>query len=305
MSDDREGMQYLRGSLYGLAAVSIWSGWIVVARLGLRTSLTPWDIAALRFGVAGLILLPYVFRKGLAFDRLGWLGLAAIVLGGAAPVFFANSGLLFAPAAHAGALFPGVMPLMVTLLAAALLREEFDFHEEAWFRPHPAWRARHRVGLRQRVGITAECRAWAFSECRPGVGLLHGCDAEGSPRWLACRSDLRCRVHASLSASFRFDARSHPRQRLLERLGIAGLRPGRAHGNHLPAALWPRCRDPGRFERRSLRRTMPGGDRAFGNPDPRRVAEANRLDGDRSDFGRSLYRKRWTAASTVPMMSVR
>jgi drug/metabolite transporter (DMT)-like permease len=35
------------------------------------------------------------------------------------------AGLLFAPAAHAGALFPGVMPLMVALLAAALLREEF------------------------------------------------------------------------------------------------------------------------------------------------------------------------------------
>jgi drug/metabolite transporter (DMT)-like permease len=124
MSMDRDGMQYLRGSLYGLAAVSIWSGWIVVARLGLRTSLTPWDIAALRFGVAGLILLPYLFSKGLAFDRLGWVGLAAIVLGGAAPVFLANSGLLFAPAAHAGALFPGVMPLMVALMAAVLLREE-------------------------------------------------------------------------------------------------------------------------------------------------------------------------------------
>src|SRR5437762_6465965 len=119
-------MQYLRGSLYGLAAVSIWSGWIVVARLGLRTSLTPWDIAALRFGVAGFLLLPYVFRKGLAVDRLGCVGLAAIVLGGAAPVFLANSGLLFAPAAHAGALFPGVMPLMVALLAAAILGEPFS-----------------------------------------------------------------------------------------------------------------------------------------------------------------------------------
>jgi drug/metabolite transporter (DMT)-like permease len=117
--------KYLRGAACGLAAVSIWSGWIVVARLGLRTSLTPWDIAALRFGVAGMILLPYLFNKGLALDRLGWAGLAAIVLGGAAPVFLANSGLLFAPAAHAGALFPGVVPLMVALLAAALLREQF------------------------------------------------------------------------------------------------------------------------------------------------------------------------------------
>jgi len=133
MSNDRDGTQYIRGALYGLAAVSIWSGWIVVARLGLRTSLTPWDIAALRFGVAGLLLLPYVIGKGLAVDRLGWVGLAAIVLGGAAPVFFANSGLLFAPAAHAGALFPGVMPLMVALLAAALLREEFTAAKKLGF----------------------------------------------------------------------------------------------------------------------------------------------------------------------------
>jgi drug/metabolite transporter (DMT)-like permease len=125
MSNDPGGMQYLRGSLYGVAAVSIWSGWIVIARLGLRTSLDPWDIAALRFGVAGLLLLPYVVNKGPAFDRLGWAGLAAIVLGGAAPVLLANWGLLFAPVADAGALFPGVVPVMVALLAAALLREKF------------------------------------------------------------------------------------------------------------------------------------------------------------------------------------
>ena len=73
MSSDRYPRQYLQGATYGLAAVGIWSGWIVVARLGLRTSLTPWDIAALRFGVAGVLLLPYVFRRGLAIDRLLYL----------------------------------------------------------------------------------------------------------------------------------------------------------------------------------------------------------------------------------------
>jgi drug/metabolite transporter (DMT)-like permease len=51
--------------------------------------------------------------------------LAAIVLGGGAPVLLANAGLLFAPAAHAGALFPGVMPLMVAILAAIILAEAF------------------------------------------------------------------------------------------------------------------------------------------------------------------------------------
>jgi drug/metabolite transporter (DMT)-like permease len=125
--------QYCRGAAYGLAAVCIWSGWIVVARLGLRTSLTPWDIAALRFGVAGLLMLPLVAAKGIAFDRLGWSGLGSIVLGGAAPVFLANTGLLFAPAAHAGALFPGVMPLMVALLAWVVLGEELTLAKKLGF----------------------------------------------------------------------------------------------------------------------------------------------------------------------------
>ena len=116
---------YARGAIYGLAAVCIWASFIVVSRLGVRSSLTPWDIAALRFGVAGILLLPYVLVKGLALERLGLVGLAAIVFGGAAPVLLANSGLLFASAAHAGALFPGVMPLMVALLAAAFLHETF------------------------------------------------------------------------------------------------------------------------------------------------------------------------------------
>ena len=73
--------EYIRGALYGLAAVCIWASFIVVSRLGVRTSLTPWDIAAIRFGVAGPLLLPYLISKGLALERLGWIGLAAIVVG--------------------------------------------------------------------------------------------------------------------------------------------------------------------------------------------------------------------------------
>jgi drug/metabolite transporter (DMT)-like permease len=124
--------EYARGALHGLAAISIWSGWIVASRLGLKTSLTPWDITAIRFAVAGIILLPYLVKKGLAVERLGLSGLAAIVLGGVA-VLVANAGLLYAPAAHAGALFPGVMPLQVAILAAFVLGEAFTFAKRIGF----------------------------------------------------------------------------------------------------------------------------------------------------------------------------
>jgi hypothetical protein len=40
-------------------------------------------------------------------------------------VLLVNAGLLFAPAARAGGLFSGVVPLMVALLAAPILHEAF------------------------------------------------------------------------------------------------------------------------------------------------------------------------------------
>src|SRR5262245_15577738 len=48
---------YLRGALCGLSAVCIWAAFIIVSRVGVSTSLTPWDVAAIRFAVAGVILL--------------------------------------------------------------------------------------------------------------------------------------------------------------------------------------------------------------------------------------------------------
>lgn len=151
--------EYKRGALYGLAAASIWAGWIVVAGLGLRTSLTPWDIAALRFGVGGLLLLPYLLRKGFAIERLGWIGLAALVIGCGAPmVLLVNAGLLFAPAAHAGALFSGVVPLMVAVLAAPILHEAFTAAKKAGVTLiligviTVAWSAGATIGTQQNIG---------------------------------------------------------------------------------------------------------------------------------------------------------
>jgi len=119
---------YLKGALFGLAAVSIWASWSAVTRLAVTTHLDAWDIAALRFGVAGLLLLPVVVQRGLVRDRLGWLGLAVLIAGAGAPyVLLAAGGLRFAPAHDQGALNPGFMPLFVALIAAFVPGEKLSF----------------------------------------------------------------------------------------------------------------------------------------------------------------------------------
>jgi drug/metabolite transporter (DMT)-like permease len=118
---------YTRGALYGLAAVSIWAGWSAMTRLAVTTSLDAWDIPALRFGVAGLLLSPILMRRGIALDRLGWLGLAGLIVGTGAPYALVVAvGLRFAPAYDAGALNPGCMPLFVALIARTVLGERFS-----------------------------------------------------------------------------------------------------------------------------------------------------------------------------------
>jgi drug/metabolite transporter (DMT)-like permease len=151
--------EYIRGSLYGLVAVSIWASWIVAVRLGIRTSLAPWDITAIRFGVAGLTLLPYLLNKGLAVDRLGWAGLAAIMLGGGAPmVLVSYGGLLFAPAAHAASLYTALIPLYVAILAAVVIGETFSVAKQIGLVLIVTgvlgivWSAGGTIGSRQNIG---------------------------------------------------------------------------------------------------------------------------------------------------------
>jgi drug/metabolite transporter (DMT)-like permease len=121
------GSSHLKGAVFGFAAASIWASWSVITRLAITTSLDAWDIAALRFGVAGLLLSLVLVRRGLARDRLGWLGLAVILAGLGPPyVLAAASGLHLAPASDQGALNPGCMPLFVALIAAIFLGKKLS-----------------------------------------------------------------------------------------------------------------------------------------------------------------------------------
>jgi drug/metabolite transporter (DMT)-like permease len=119
------GRSALRNTLFGIAAalcvVVLFTGFVLVSKYGLRTALVPWDLAALRFTVAGLVMLPFALKYGL----LG-LGLRrSLVLaasGGLGFALCAYWGFTLAPAHHGSALIHGTLPLTTALTSFALQR---------------------------------------------------------------------------------------------------------------------------------------------------------------------------------------
>jgi drug/metabolite transporter (DMT)-like permease len=120
----------VRGALWGLVAVAIWVGWILYTRVGVSDAVSkmhPYDLVALRFACAGLLMLPIIWREGFALRRVGILNVMLMICGAGAPyVLMSSCGLQHAPAAQGGALIPGTMPLWAAMLAVFFLKEHIS-----------------------------------------------------------------------------------------------------------------------------------------------------------------------------------
>ncbi|MEM7224618.1 MAG: DMT family transporter [Pseudomonadota bacterium] len=103
------------GWLAAFGVVFIWSGWVVVSRLGVVQALTIYDMVALRFAVATLAVAPFVWRY---WPRtLKWWQIALISFGQGAPyLLLAFGGMRFAPASHAGIMMNGTLPIFAALV---------------------------------------------------------------------------------------------------------------------------------------------------------------------------------------------
>lgn len=116
-----EQKQILVGYLAAAGTLLIWTGFVLVSRLGGKSVLTPFDILALRLIVAGAILLPFVAslpRDAWRNGRLWGLSL----LGGMLYGLICYSAYKFAPAAHGAILLSGTQPFLVAVIVWLLWR---------------------------------------------------------------------------------------------------------------------------------------------------------------------------------------
>ena len=108
-----------RERLVGLAcagaSVLLFASFTLASRLGFASRLHLVDLAALRFGIGGLLLFPALLRVDL--NRVGWRHAAALTLfGGVGFAPLAYGGFALAPASHGAVLLHGTLPLWTSVL---------------------------------------------------------------------------------------------------------------------------------------------------------------------------------------------
>lgn len=128
------------GLLAAVVTVTIWTGFIIIARASAHRTLSPFDIALLRIAGASLVLLPWGWLLVHRRARAQGAAAPAASLGGVSPLSLrttallglfggllyaslAYTGFFYAPATHAAVLMPGSLPLWTALLAALLLHD--------------------------------------------------------------------------------------------------------------------------------------------------------------------------------------
>jgi drug/metabolite transporter (DMT)-like permease len=111
-----------KGYLCAIVAVLIWSGFILVSRMGGVSPLTAYDIIAIRYVSCSVFVFPFwlLWRR---FNLFQPKLIICSFIGGLAYALCAFNGFKSTPASHAAVLLPGLLPISIALLSTLLNKE--------------------------------------------------------------------------------------------------------------------------------------------------------------------------------------
>jgi drug/metabolite transporter (DMT)-like permease len=115
-----------QGYFFVFITMCIWGGFTIFSRLNAHWHVSVWDLMAMRFAIASLILVPIlIYKKDFAFL---WHPRPVILalIGGLAYCLTVYTAFLHAPAAHAAIFLNGCIPLCTAVAAYLLFRQPFD-----------------------------------------------------------------------------------------------------------------------------------------------------------------------------------
>ncbi|MEM8792373.1 MAG: DMT family transporter [Pseudomonadota bacterium] len=117
----------LAGAAAALFTVICWSGFLLSLRFGVSGDFNQGALLLMRYLPGFFLLAPVWWRIGFWPAGVKRRHVLLIILG-SGPFFFLlmSGGLAFAPASDAGALGPGLLPLLVAIVAFLVLEERFS-----------------------------------------------------------------------------------------------------------------------------------------------------------------------------------
>jgi drug/metabolite transporter (DMT)-like permease len=116
------------GILSGIGAALAWAAGFAVAKHGVSIGFTPADLAIHRYFWTGLLLIPLVYRNGIAdLGGVGWWrGFILAALSGPTQALVAYTGFILVPFGHGTTIQPATAALAGIVLAAILLKERLS-----------------------------------------------------------------------------------------------------------------------------------------------------------------------------------
>jgi drug/metabolite transporter (DMT)-like permease len=117
--------QKVVGVLCALAAALIWSGFILVSRMGGISALTPYDVIAIRYITCSVLLFP-VWLLFYRFNVLKIELIGSALIGGLAYAVFAFKGFELSSALHGGILLPGLIPVFISILSIVIIKDRLS-----------------------------------------------------------------------------------------------------------------------------------------------------------------------------------
>ncbi len=118
---------YLKGAAWALFSISIWAAWFISTRFQVVSGLGTFDMVAVRYTFAAVILFPLALRIRVKLMQVSPLNAFGLFAGSGVLYALTNTGgVAFAPAAEGAALTPGVMPMWAALLSFLLLGERLS-----------------------------------------------------------------------------------------------------------------------------------------------------------------------------------
>ena len=113
------------GLASAFGVVCMWTSFQLISRAGAQSTLTPYDLATLRFGIGAIVVLPFAWRMGLGTLKL-WQAAVLAIFAGPGFTLLAFVGYTFASTAHGAAILSGTVSVFSGIFGWIVLRERLS-----------------------------------------------------------------------------------------------------------------------------------------------------------------------------------